>query len=176
MMAEFKHRFTEENVKLWSSMEALHPKSKQFLDSSLLQPLYDDASTIPNVSKVLLEIGADIEVLRAQCKVHKNVVEENLEDGDPVDVLDVFRVLKRNYPSTAYILVILYHVAITYGYASTRVECLFQLLHVTPKRMCQSPYRECNLTHIYVEKYVVNKLTFEEFAQEWNKKARKLNF
>ena len=108
-MAEFKHRFTEEDVKLWSSMEALHPKSKQFLDSSLLQPLYEYALPIPNVSKVLLEKGADIEVLRAQCKVHKNVVEENLEE---------FRVLKRNYPSTAYILVILYHVAITCGYAS----------------------------------------------------------
>ena len=78
-------------------MEALHPKSKQFLDSSLLQPLYEYALTIPNVSKVLLEKGADIEVLCAQCKVHKNVVEENLEDVDPVDVLDGFRVLKCNY-------------------------------------------------------------------------------
>ena len=178
MLAEFKSRFCEENVKLWNSMDALHPNSKRFLDASLLQPLYEYSLTIPNVSKVLLEKNADIEVLNAQCKVHKTVIEEYVKKLDSADVFDVFRELQSNYSATAFVLIMLYRVAITMGYASARVECLFSAMaHIdTPSRRSQSPYRECSLTHLFFERDIVKDITFEDFSKEWNKKPRKLNF
>ena len=85
---------------------SIAPKIKTIPRFFSYAPLYEYVLTFPNVSNVLLAKGADIEVLRAQCKVHKNVVEGNLEDV----------------------------------------------------------VMECDFTHIYFEKGVVNKLTFEEFA------------
>ena len=40
LLAEFNTRFTDNNVELWTSMEALNPKSKTFLEPFILKPFY----------------------------------------------------------------------------------------------------------------------------------------
>ena len=60
-------------------MEVLNPKSKTFLEPFILKPLYDYAVKIPNVSRIMLEKNADIDVLGAQCKVHKYVILQKFE-------------------------------------------------------------------------------------------------
>ena len=146
-------------------MEALNPKSKTFLEPFILKPLYDYAMTIPNVSRIMLEKNADFDVLGAQCKVHKNVILQNIEHVESIDIMDVLRFLHKDFTATAFILIMLYRVVITCGYGSSRVECLFSAMaHIdTPKRRSQSPYRECNLTYIYFECEKVKAITFQEF-------------
>lgn len=110
----------------------------------------------------------DTEVLNAECKVHKSIIEEHVRNLDSADVFDVLRELKANYSGTASILIVLYRVAISMGYTSARVECLFSAEgHIdTPNRRSQSPYRECSLTHLFFERDIVKDITFEEISIE----------
>ena len=104
ILAEFNARFTDNNVELWTLMEALNPKSKTFLDPFILKPLYH-AMTIPNVSRIVLEENAGIDVLGAQCKVHKNVILRKFEHVESIDIMDVLRFLHKDFTATAFILI-----------------------------------------------------------------------
>ena len=178
LMNEFDNRFASKNIDLWTSMEALHPKSEKILDTTLLMPLYEYSNTVPVICNYMTQEKVDSEVLRSQCNIHKGLILRKFNYTDTIDLLDILQFLNSDYSSTAFVLIMLYKVAITCGYGSARVECLFSAMsHVdTLKRRNQSPYRECNLTHIYFERDIVKSITFEDFENEWCKKQRKLFF
>ena len=54
LMNEFDNRFVSKNIDLWTSMEALHPKSEKFLDTTLLMPLYEYSNTVPVICNYMI--------------------------------------------------------------------------------------------------------------------------
>ena len=69
------------------------------------------------------------------CFLFKDKQWPKVENGK-VDLVDVAAIIKKDHENRAPVLTSLYNVAITAGYTSTRVECLFSSLSGvdTPKR------------------------------------------
>ena len=107
--------------------------------------------------------------LQAECVVFRNVILKQFPRDSDSDVCEIYKFLLENYSSVAPIIIILYKVAITWGYASARVECLFSSLTFVDSsgRSSSTPYRKCSLSHLFLEKRVVQKISF---VSEWCKK------
>ena len=116
--------------------------------------------------------------LQAECTVFRNVILKQFPKESNPDICCIHKFLIQNYSAAAPILITLYKVAVTCGYASARVECLFSFLTQvdSSRRRSSTPYRECALTHQFFEKAIVRDISFEEFTLEWQKKPRALNF
>ena len=78
------------------------------------------------------------------------------------------------YADAAPVLISMYKLAMTCGYASARVESLFSAMSYVdaPRRQRSTSERECALTHLFFERNLVKEITFEEFCEEWLKKPR----
>ena len=90
--------------------------------------------TIPDVKRKLAEYRKLD--LQSECKVFRKVLLRELENRsfdhetrkEDVDMNKVCAYMMKNHSISAPILTSLYHVAVTAGYASARVECLFSAL------------------------------------------------
>ena len=84
----------------------------------------------------------------------------------------------KNYRDIAPILCNMYLIAVTAGFASARVECLFCSLTGidTPQRRSMTTDREADLTYLYFESKTLQSLIFDDFLREWRNKPRKLCF
>ena len=83
------------------------------------------------------------------------------------------------YKSIAPVLCFLYNVAVTAGFTSTRVECLFSALNQidTPQRRSMTTKRECELSYLSFEnKVLFSDITFDMFLKAWKSKSRKLSY
>ena len=78
--------------------------------------------------------------------------------------------------SGAEVLQQLYLVAVTAGYSSSVVECVFSALNRVGtchlRRM--TPYRKSSLTLLHFENAITRDISFERFLVKWNNKPRKL--
>ena len=177
---QIENRFSDKNTTFWASMEALSPTNPDFFVTSVIEPLYDYAETIPVLKVLWLDNDFSKGRLQAECTVFKNVIlnKFHFDTGKTIDISDIYRFLKSSYASAAPILIELYKISITCGYASARVECLFSSMTFvdSARRRSSTPFRECSLTHLHFERNIVKEITFDEFAKEWCKKPRSLNF
>lgn len=170
--AEFARRFSTENIQLWTSMESLSPVSQHFLDASILVLLFDYSNTIPYVRDFFGEQKLSVEDLHCECRILSRVYYGHQwarrKDGT-IDVLDVYNTIQRHHEKSAIVLLKLFEVAITAGYTSTRVECLFSALTRidSPQRRSMLSKRESELSFLAFEHEKLNDLTFEDFLVEW---------
>lgn len=186
MEEDFSRRFSSENTDVWSSMECLLPSWKdEFMDSKRLEPLFKYAMTIPTIKTKMLSEGLSNIDLDAECRIYRRILRNEHEKGSflhdtrkDVDINKVCAFLVRNHKDSAPVLTILYRVAVTAGYASARVECLFSSLSKVdaPQRRNQTTKRESNLTFLYFERQTLMSLQFEDFLKIWESKPRKLSF
>ena len=112
-------------------MEALSPVSKNFLDKDALKPLFDYSASIPVVKEKLEKQCLNSGYLDAECKIFKRVLSEKewpKHKHGKVDLNAVAKFMNMEYKTLAPVLCTLYHVALTAGFTSTRVECLFSSL------------------------------------------------
>ena len=138
-------RLNDKNKTIWKSMQALCSSLTEFFLSSEVTPLYVYALTIPALK--MNEITHSATRLNSELVVFKNIILQEFP-GENVDMSNVYTFLIENYSKAAPILVILYHLAITCGYASARVECLFSSLTYidSAQRRFSTPYRECAIS------------------------------
>ena len=103
---EMDTRFTTENTDLWSSMDALSFKHTDYLNPSLLQPLFEYMLTIPVISDFL--------TLKSECKVLKNVILRDFEGTENVDVAEIYMFLSKNYSEAAPVLTSMYKLSVMF--------------------------------------------------------------
>lgn len=180
LSTEFDRRFSSQNTDLWKAMEALSPKSENFLEFEELKPLFEYCSTIPMAKERFTEARISIDDLEAECRIFKRVLKDVkwVEVDDKIDLVDVVTHVKNLHTETAPILSILYQVAITAGWTSTRCECVFSALSRvdSPQRRSMKTKRECDLAYLSFEsKVLVEEITFEMFFTAWTSKPRKLD-
>ena len=165
-------------------MDALLPSHYEFIDSSTLKPLFEYMLTIPAISlKLRLMKVDDFEFFSSECKVF-NFESKTLScvnlivSGGTVDIGDIHEFLCKPYTDAAPVLISMYKLAMTCGYASARVESLFSAMSYVdaPRRQRSKSERECALTHLFFERNLVKEITFEEFCEGWLKKTRSLLF
>ena len=95
-----------------------------------------------------------------------------------IDMSKLSALMTKHHSKSAPILTLLYKLAITAGYASARVECLFSALTTVdaPQRRSMSTKREEDLTLLHFENKTLMELKFTDFLNEWTKKPRRLIF
>ena len=181
---EFSRRFSQENTALWSSMECLLPSSANFMDTKQLEPLFRYAMEIPAVKEKLSADSLNKQDFQAECRIYKRILSkqdrssfEN-ETRKTLDMTKICAFMVKNHANNAPILTLLYRVAVTAGYASARVECVFSALTKVdaPQRRRMSTRREANLTFLHFERKTLMSLRFEDFLKVWREKPRKLSF
>ena len=178
---EFARRFSTENIQLWQAMEALSPDSASFLNSDVLIPFLEYAQSIPMVRDFISKNKLSIDDLHAECRIFARLFKDKVwprDNSGRIDIVDVALLLRRNHESSAAILLLLYTVAITAGFTSTRVECLFSSLTRvdTPQRRSMKTDREVQLAYLAFENKLLSQVSFDDFLQAWmaTPKTRKL--
>ena len=184
---EFNSRFASSNTILWEAMETLSPRSSNVLNYETLIPLYEYASTkYSYVFKVFVlyetfaEHGVSSKDLKAECRIFSRVLKDAKwpEKKDRrIDLVAVASIIAKDHGKSALILSNLYRVAVTAGFTSPRVECLFSALTRIdlPQRRSMKTARECDLAYLAFEnKVLMEDITFESFLVEWKSKERKL--
>ena len=85
--------------------------------------------------------------------------------------------MSKNYREVVPILYNMYLVAITAGFASAWVECLFSALTGidTPQRQRMTTDQDSDLTYLYFQSKMLQSLDFDDFLREWKNKPRKLS-
>ena len=151
--SEFQRRFSNDNVTLWHSMESLSPNSKKFIDAESLKPLFEYAKTLPVMRREYSRINVSIEDLKGECLIFSRVLrnkEFSIDENGVIDLVEVGSHLLEKHKESAPILGSLYKVAITAGFSSTRVECLFSSLTMigTHQRRPLLTKGECQLAYL----------------------------
>ena len=177
---EFDRRFASDNTELWTAMEALSPSSQNFLDVEILKPLYEYSTKIPVIKEIFVKSHLSFSDLDAECRIFARVLlnkEWPRHEHGKIDLVAVARYMEEDHKETAPVLTMIYRVAVTAGFTSTRVECLFSSLSRvdTALRKSMSTTRECDLAYLAFESNVLlKKINFEMFLHEWKLKPRKL--
>ena len=123
--------FAPENTELWKAMEALSPNSPYFLQYDVLKPLYDYPVTIPAVSEFFVKLKVSDADLGAECRIFSRALGGktwHADENGKIDLVDVANMVEKDHGKTTPVLTELYKVAVTTGFTSTRVECLFSSL------------------------------------------------
>ncbi|CAB4015919.1 zinc finger MYM-type 1 [Paramuricea clavata] len=179
--AEFLRRFSEENIALWEAMLALSPSSDNYLDYDALIPLFEYAVNIPVIRDFYQKEKLSREDLEAECRIFSRVFKDKewpKNAADKVDLSEVANIVIKEHQKGAPVLSSLYKVAITAGFTSMRVECVFSSLTRvdSPQRRSMKTEREANLAYLSFESEVlINDITFDDFYKAWNLKPRALS-
>ena len=176
--AEFM--FSTENIALWEAMSALSPLSHVYLEYDILKPLFEYASTIPVRRDFYLKEKLSTKDLEAECRIYARVFKDKewpRNKNEKIDLSEVAIIVINDYQKGAPILSSLYKVAVTSGYTSTRVECVFSSLTRidSPQRRSMRTQREADLAYLSFEsKVLMNDITFDDFYRAWKMKPRAL--
>ena len=98
-------------------MQVLCPSCSEFFVSSQITPLYEYALKIPAFKMNKTTHSATR--LNSELIVFKNIILAEFPDEN-VDISCIYKFMNENYSEAAPILIILYQLAITCGYASAR--------------------------------------------------------
>ena len=182
LISEFTRRFSTENLILWEAMAALSPINTKYLDYITLKPLFDYANKIPTLRDFYAKENLSSKDLEAECRIFTRVFKEKewpKDENERIDLVKVARIVMNDYQDGAPILSSLYKLAITAGFTSTRVECVFSSLTRidSPQRRSMKTDRECDLSYLSFESEVlINKISFDDFYKRWTTKPRALTF
>ncbi|CAB4034709.1 Hypothetical predicted protein, partial [Paramuricea clavata] len=119
--------------------------------------------------------------LEAECKIYARVFKDKewpKNENEKIDLSEVAIIVINNHQKGAPILSSLYKVAVTSGFTSTRVECVFSSLTRvdSPQRRSMKTQRETDLAYLSFEsKVLLNDITFEDFHKAWKMKPRTLS-
>ena len=178
--------------------QTLKPSNIPFLDAEELKPLLDYAKTIPVVSRRVEELSFD--QLKSECAVFRSVIMDFSDTQDRLAEAEFQKKKPENEAKgrmtkeekkenkmtqlTQFVLTLtgadilqqLYLVAVTAGYSSSVVECVFSALNRidTCHRRSMTPYRETSLTLLHFENTITRAITFKQFLVKWNAKPRRL--
>lgn len=144
--AEFDDRFSEFNTQLWMSFAMLEPSNTAFLDANKLRPLLDFVKSIPIISQKIEDLSFD--KLESECTVFRSVIQNFNERQDSLAEIEFQKKkaendvkgkktgkpkLNKMTRTTQFVLTLcgaevlqqMYLVAVTAGYSSSVVECVF---------------------------------------------------
>ena len=124
--------------------------------------------TIPVLRRGYSRLNVSIEDLKGECRIFSRVLrnqEFSKGENGVIDLVEVGTHLIEKHKESAPILGSLYKVAITAGFSSTRVECLFASLTM----------RECQLAYLAFERKTLLDISFDTFLHAWKTKPRKLH-
>ena len=161
-------------------MSALSPLSRVYLEYDILKPLFEYASTIPVLRDFYLKEKLSTKDLEAECRIYARVFKDKewpRNKNEKIDLSEVAIIVINDYQKGAPILSSLYKVAVTSGYTSTRVECVFSSLTRidSPQRRSMRTQREADLAYLSFEsKVLMNDITFNDFYRAWKMKPRAL--
>ena len=178
--AEFMRRFSTKNIALWEAMSALSPLSRVYLEYDILKPLFEYASTIPVLRDFYLKEKLSTKDLEAECGIYACVFKDKewpRNKNEKIDLSEVAIIVINDYQKGAPILSSLYKVAVTSGYTSTRVECVFSSLTRidSPQRRSMRTQREADLAYLsFKSKVLMNDITFDDFYRAWKMKPQAL--
>ena len=149
-------------------MESLSPNSEKFIEAESLKPLFEYAKTIPVLRREYSRLNVSIEDLKGECRFFSRVLrnkEFRKDENGVIDLVEVGSHLIEKHKESAPILCSLYKVAITAGFSSTRVECLFSSLTMidTPLRRLMLTERECQLAYLAFECKTLLDISFDTF-------------
>lgn len=170
------------------------------MDAEQLKPVLNFIQTIPVVSRNVEDLSFD--QLKSECNVFRSVLREFSDEQDRLAEIESQKKAESpendangkgtNQPkkeskmtqmtqfvltlSGANILQQMFLVAVTAGYSSSVVECVFSALNRidTCHRQKMTPYRETGLTLLHFENAIARSITFEQFIEKWNTKPRRL--
>ena len=129
---DFARRFSEQNTKLWLSMESLLPTSSSFLDEKQLEPFYSYCINIPAVRNMLRSKDVTKQNFEGECRVFKRVIKAETSnfynERQTIDLGKVCTFVMKKLGDKAPTLTVMYRVATTAGFASARCESLFSSL------------------------------------------------
>ena len=161
-------------------MESPSPNSEKFIDAESLKPLFEYAKTMPVLRREYSQLNISIEGLKGECRIFSRVLRNKEFSKDKNGVIDLVEIgshLIVKHKESAAILGSLYKVAITAGFSSARVECLFSSLTMidTPQRGSVLTERECQLAYLAFERKTLLDISFDTFLHAWKTKPRKLS-
>ena len=177
--SEFVTRFADKYTEIWSAMEALLPSSANFLDLQYLLPLFKYVASIPKVKEKLVENCLKQDDLEAECRIYKRILSKqdwsSLQIRGTIDMGKLCEFVISRHSEGAPILAQLYKVAITAGYASARVECLFSALTKidSPQRRSMTTKTKSDLTILHFERKTLMSLKFSDFLKVWKYETKK---
>ena len=176
--SEFTRRFSTENIILWDAMSALSPASDSFLDYNALKPLYEYAKKIPFMRDFYNKETLSTEDLEAECRIFARISKNKdwpKHKNGKYNLGEIGQMIMKDHKDGAPVLTSLYKVAITAGFTSTRVECVFSSLTRidTPQRRSMNTTKECDLAYLAFKSDILMKyISFEDFYQRWISKPR----
>lgn len=170
----------------------MKPSNIPFLDAEKLKPLLDYIKTILVVIRKVEELSFD--QLKSECDVFRSVLKDFSDRQNRLVELEFQKKKAENDAKgkktkepkkenkmaqiTRFVLTLcgadilqqLYLVAVTAGYSSSVVECVFSALNRvdTCHRRRMTPYREASLTLLHFENTITKAITFEQFLVKWN--------
>ena len=121
------------------------PNLEKFIDIESLKPLFEYAKTIPILRRKYSRLNVSIEVLKGECRIFSRVLrnkEFSKDENGVIDLVEVGSHLIEKHKESAPILGSLYEVAITAGFSSTSVECLFSSLTMIDSPETIDAYRK----------------------------------
>ena len=119
--------------------------------------------------------------LEAECRIYARVFKDKewpKNEHEKIDLSEVAVIVIKNHQKGAPILSSLCKVAVTSGFTSTRVECVFSSLTQvdSPQRRSMRTQREADLAYLSFEsKVLMNDVTFDDFYIAWKLKPRALS-
>ena len=165
LYAELIRRFSTESIALWEAMSALSPSSDVYLKYDILKPLFEYATTIPVLRNFYLKEKLSNENLEAECRIYARLFKDkewSKNEHEKIDLSEVAMIVIKNHQKGALILSSFYKVAVTSGFTSTRVECVFSSLTRvdSPQRRSMKTQREADLAYLGFEsKVLMNDVT-----------------
>ena len=112
------------------AMAALSPLSGNFLQYDALKPMFDYAEKIPVLNELHTKENLTARDLEAESRIFPRVLKEKKwpkDENGKIDLIQVAGIITKDQYTSAPILVLLYKLAITAGFTSTRVGCVFFL-------------------------------------------------
>jgi hypothetical protein len=166
---------------LFNSQDNYPPSSDNYLDYDALIPLFEYAVNIPVIRDFYQKEKLSHEDLEAECRIFSHVFKDKewpKNAADKVDLSEVANIVIKEHQKGAPVLSSLYKVAITAGFTSTRLECVFSSLTRvdSPQQRSMKTEREANLAYLSFESEVlINDITFDDFSKAWNLKPSALS-
>ena len=134
----------------------LSPSSDVYLKYDILKPLFEYAATIPVLKDFYLKEKNFHQRLEAECRIYARVFKDKewpKNENEKIDTSEVAIIVFRDHQQENLVLSSLYKVAVTAGFTSTQVECIFSSTQVdSPQRRSMRTEREADLAYLSFER------------------------
>ena len=178
LVSEFEGRFADENTTIWAAFPSLLPASNTFLDPDVLKPLLEYTFSIPYFKDLKEDCGTDEDLFqqfKAECQTFRMPLRKEFANHEADTVLNAM-VSKSENNHVGKVLWAVMKTAVVTGYSTSTVENSFSARKRVDKaeRRRLSPYKQGNLSLLHFESKFLNDVSFEQFAEVWNKDKHRM--